>query len=82
MKIMMYKSYRASVAYGYIEINKSDYPELQDLSDDEAITYLNENIHDFELQGFDYDDITSQLEFEGDELKSKENDVEYQIQLA
>jgi hypothetical protein len=82
MKIIMWKSFKSSVAYGYVDLNKSDYPELQNLSDEEAVAYLNENIRDFELQGFDYSDIPSQLEFEGDELKSKITDEEYQIQLA
>jgi hypothetical protein len=82
MKIMMLKSFRASVAYGHIDINKADYDELSNLTDQEAIEYINNHIYEFEIKGYDYSDIPSQLEFEGDELTSKSFDEEFSVQIA
>ena len=49
MKLRMVKTYKVYELYDTIEINKEDYPELQGLSDEEAISYLDEHMYEFEV---------------------------------
>ena len=44
MKIRLAKSYSVYEVYGTIELNPEDYTELQGLSEEEVIQYLNENM--------------------------------------
>ena len=82
MKIIMWKRETTAKAYGYLEINKKDYPQLDGMSNQEATIYLNENIHEFKLENYPYQNISDQLYFEGEELKSKTTDEEYEIILV
>ena len=69
MKIKMTKSYSVFEIYDEIEINKEDYPELNGLSDEEALEYLNENLHEFKLNGGYEDSLSSEFEFNTELLK-------------
>lgn len=81
MKIRMTKSYMVYEVYDTIEINKEDYPELEGLTDEEAVAYLDENMWDFELEGGEEDSLASEFEFTKDIVKDKYLNEEYTLIL-
>ena len=81
MKIRMSKSYSMYEVYDTIEINKEDYPELEGLTDEEVIAYLEENMWDFELKDGSEDSLGSEFEFGRDIVKDKLSNEEYSLHL-
>lgn len=81
MKIRMAKSYTVYEVYDTIEINKEDYPELEGLTDDEVVAYLDENMWDFALEGSDEDCLASEFEFNRDIIKEKYTNEEHTLIL-
>ena len=81
MKIRMSKSYTSYELYDTIEINKEDYPELEGLTDEEALEYLKENMWDFCPDGSDQDCLVSEFEFNKDIIKDKIHDEERTLYL-
>lgn len=71
MKIRMSKSYTSYELYDTIEINKEDYPELEGLTDEEALEYLQDNMWDFCPDGSSEDCLASEFEFNKDIIKDK-----------
>lgn len=82
MKIRMTKSYTTYEVYDTIEINKDDYPELEGMSDEDALEYLNENMHDFEIKGGDESSLSDEFEFGKEIIKEKVTDDEYKLHLV
>lgn len=81
MKIRMTKNYRVYEVYDTIEINKEDYPELEGLSDEEALEYLQENLHEFEIKGGYEGSLSNEFEFGKDVIKDDQYDDEYELHL-
>lgn len=81
MKIRMTKSYTVYEVYDTIEINKEDYPDLEGLTDEEAVAYLDENMWDFELKGGEEGSLASEFEFTKDIIKDKFTNEEYTLIL-
>jgi hypothetical protein len=81
MKIRLAKSYRVYEVYGDIEFDPKDYSELQDLSEQEVIEYLNENMYDFTLDGTD-EVLADQFQFETDIIRDKNYDHEEEVVLV
>lgn len=81
MKIRLAKSYRVYEVYGDIDFNPQDYTELEGLSDEEIIEYLNENMGDFTLNESD-EILVDQFTFETDMIKDKILDQEEEIILV
>lgn len=81
MKIRMSKTYRVYELYDTIEINKEDYAELKDLTDEEALEYLQENIYDFEPKDSYEGSLAAEFEFNTDVLKDDQFDEEYELHL-
>lgn len=81
MKIRLAKSYRVYEVYGDIDFNPQDYTELEGLSDEEIIEYLNENMGDFTLNGSD-EVLVDQFTFDTDMIKDKILDQEEEIILV
>ena len=81
MKIRLAKSYRVYEVYGDIEFDPKDYSELQDLSEQEVIEYLNENMYDFTLNGTD-EVLVDQFQFETDIIRDKNYDHEEEVVLV
>ena len=81
MKIRLTKSYIVYEVYGDIEFNPQDYSELQDLSEQEVIEYLNENMYDFTLDGTD-EVLADQFQFETDIIRDKNYDHEEEVVLV
>lgn len=77
----MSKSYRVYELYDEIEINKEDYPELKGMSDQEALEYLNENLHEFEIKDGHEGSLSNEFEFGKDIIKDDQYDDEYQLYL-
>ena len=77
----MSKSYTSYELYDTIEINKEDYPELEGLTDEEALAYLQENMWDFCLAGSSEDCLASEFEFNKDIIKDKIHDEERTFHL-
>ena len=77
----MTKSYRVYEVYDTIEINKEDYPELEDMSDEEALEYLQENLHEFEIKGGYEGSLSNEFEFGKDVIKDDQYDDEYELHL-
>jgi hypothetical protein len=67
--------------YGDIEFDPKDYSELQDLSEQEVIEYLNENMYDFTLDGTD-EVLADQFQFETDIIRDKNYDHEEEVVLV
>lgn len=78
----MSKSYTVYELYNEIEINKEDYPELEGMSDEEALDYLKENMHEFEIKDGIEGSLSNEFEFSGDIIKEKHYDEEYQLYLV
>ena len=82
MKIRMSKTYVVYELYDTIEINKEDYPELIDLTDEEALEYLKDNLFDFEIDGGDEEYLGNEFEFNRDIIKDKQTNEEYNLILV
>ena len=81
MKVRMSKSYMTYELYDTIEINKEDYPELEGLTDEEALQYLDENKWDFRLNGTNEESLGGEFEFNRDIVKDKFTQEEYTLHL-
>jgi len=81
MKIRMSKSYAVYELYDEIEINKEDYSELEGMSDVDALAYIQENMHEFEIKDGYEGSIVDEFEFGKDIIKDKQHDVEYELYL-
>ncbi len=81
MKIRMSKSYSVYEVYDTIEINKEDYPELEGMTDEEVVAYLDENKWEFPIEGGSEDSLGSEFEFNRDIIKDKYMNEEYSLHL-
>ncbi len=77
----MSKSYMIYEVYDTIEINKEDYPELENLTDQEVLDYLDENLFDFEVNGSDEGSLGGEFEFNKEIVKEKTTNEEYKLIL-
>jgi hypothetical protein len=82
MKIRLSKSYTTYEIYDTIEINKEDYPELEGMTDQEALEYLNENMHDMPLVDGEESSISDEFEFGREVIKEKTSEEEYELILV
>jgi hypothetical protein len=82
MKIRMTKSYRVYEVYDTIEINKEDYPELEGMTDEEALEYLNENMYEFEIKDGYEGSLVDEFEFNKDIIKDDLFDEDYDLFLV
>ena len=82
MKIRMSKSYSVYEVYDTIEINKEDYPELEGMTDEEVVAYLDENKWEFPIEGGSEDSLGSEFEFNRDIVRDKYMNEEYTIHLV
>ncbi len=82
MKIRMSKSYSVYEVYDTIEINKEDYPELEGMTDEEVVAYLDENKWEFPMEGGSEDSLGSEFEFNRDIIKDKYMNEEYSLHLV
>jgi len=82
MKIRMTKSYTTYEVYDTIEINKEDYPELEGMTDQEALEYLNENMHEMEMVGGYESCLSDEFEFGKEVIKEKTSEEEYELMLV
>jgi hypothetical protein len=81
MKLRMVKTYSVYQLYDTMEINKEDYPELQGMSDEEAISYLDENMYEFEIKGSHEGSLVNEFEFNQEMLEDEIFDEEYELKL-
>ena len=78
----MSKSYSVYEVYDTIEINKEDYPELEGMTDEEVVAYLDENKWEFPIEGGSEDSLGSEFEFNRDIVRDKYMNEEYTIHLV
>ena len=78
----MSKSYSVYEVYDTIEINKEDYPELEGMTDEEVVAYLDENKWEFPIEGGSEDSLGSEFEFNRDIIKDKYMNEEYSLHLV
>ena len=81
MKLRMVKTYKVYELYDTIEINKEDYPELQGLSDEEAISYLDEHMYEFEVKDSKEGSLVNEFEFNQEIIDDDLFDEEYELKL-
>lgn len=81
MKIRMTRSYSVWESYESIEINPEDYPELEGMTDEEVVEYINQNAYDFELKDGSEGNIVDEIMFGGDIIKDKQTDDEVEFYL-
>lgn len=81
MKLRMVKTYSVYQLYDTMEINKEDYPELQGMSDEEAISYLDENMYEFEIKSSQEGSLVNEFEFNQEMLEDDIFDEEYELKL-
>jgi len=81
MKIRMSKSYSVYEVYDTVEINKEDYPELEGMTDEEVIAYLDENMWEFQIKDGSEDSLGSEFEFNRDIVRDKYMNEEYALHL-
>ena len=82
MKIRLTKSYRVYEVYDTMEINKEDYPELEGMSDEEALSYLEENMYDFEINGGHEGSLVNEFEFGQEVIEDEHSDEDYELFLV
>ena len=82
MKVRVTYEYRTYEVYDTMEINLEDYPELEGMSEGEAIEYINENIYDFKIKDSDEDSIIDTAMFEKDIVRDKTFDGEHKVVLV
>ena len=82
MKIRMTKSYRVYEVYDTMEINKEDYPELEGMSDEEALSYLEENMYDFEINGGHEGSLVNEFEIGQEVIEDEHSDEDYELFLV
>ena len=82
MKVRVTYEYRIYEVYDTMEINLEDYPELEGMSEGEAIEYINENIYDFKIKDSDEDSIIDTAMFEKDIVRDKTFDGEHKVVLV
>ena len=58
----MSKSYNVYELYDEIEINQEDYPELEGMTDQVALEYLKENMHEFEIKDGNEGSLSNEFE--------------------
>lgn len=78
----MTKSYRVYEVYDSMEINKEDYPELEGMSDEEALSYLEENMYDFEINGGHEGSLVNEFEFGQEVIEDEHSDEDYELFLV
>jgi hypothetical protein len=81
MKIRMTNSFHTTEVYETIEINPNDYEELEGLSNDEIIEYLNENGYDFALIDGEEVNIVDEIRFSKEIVKEKTSDEDIKFIL-
>jgi len=79
MKIYMTKTYSVYEAYGPIEINLEDYPELDGKSEQEIIEYFNSIMYDETIKGGIEETLVDEFQFNTEIIKQKYNDEEESI---
>ncbi len=79
MKIVLEKSYRVYEVYGTLDINPDDYPQLNGLTEDEVVNYINEHKFEFNTYGGHEDNIVDELMYNVELIKDKYLDEEYTI---
>lgn len=77
----MIRNYQISELYDTIEIDKNDYPELEGMSDEEAIEYINENMYEFEIKDGSESNIVDEIMFGFDIVKDKQEDENFKLML-
>jgi hypothetical protein len=81
MKIRMTRSYEMWESYDPIEINPEDYPELEGMSDEEILDYLNENMYEFELKDGSEGNLADEIMFGQEIIKDKMSDETFTLHL-
>jgi|SanBayMetagenome_1026888.scaffolds.fasta_scaffold165628_2 hypothetical protein len=81
MKIRMTRSYEMWESYEPIEINPEDYPELEGMSEDEILEYLNENMYEFEIKDGSEGTLVDEIMFGKDIIKDKMGDETFTLYL-
>jgi len=81
VKIYQTESYTTYVVREPITIDLDDYPELEGMTDEEAVAYLDENKWDFSINDSSEDSLASEFEFNRDIIKDKFMNEELTIHL-
>jgi hypothetical protein len=81
MKIRMTRSYEMWESYEPIEINPEDYPELEGMSNEEIIDYLNENMYEFEIKDGSEGSLVDEIQFGQEIVKDKMGDETFTLYL-
>ena len=77
----MIRNYHISELYDTIEIDKNDYPELEGMTDEEAIEYINENMYEFEVKGGTESNIVDEVMFNLEIIRDKQQDEDFKLML-
>jgi hypothetical protein len=81
MKIRMTRSYEMWESYEPIEINPEDYPELEGMTNEEIIDYLNENMYEFEIKDGSEGSLVDEIQFGQEIVKDKMGDETFTLYL-
>jgi len=81
MKIRMTRSYEMWESYEPIEINPEDYPELEGMTNEEIINYLNENMYEFEIKDGSEGSLVDEIQFGQEIIKDKMGDETFTLYL-
>lgn len=77
----MTRSYEMWESYEPIEINPEDYPELEGMSNEEIIDYLNENMYEFEIKDGSEGSLVDEIQFGQEIIKDKMGDETFTLYL-
>ena len=80
VKIYQTESYTTYIVKEPIEIDLDDYPELEGMTNEEIVDYLEGSSCDMKAQDEDYDSLSDQL-IEQDILKDKIYNEEYSYKV-
>ncbi len=75
----MRKTYEVYEAYGPIEINVEEHPELEGKTEEEVIQYLNETMYDENIIGGDESTLADEFTFNTEMIKQKYSNEQEEI---
>ena len=79
MKLYMTKTYQVYEAYGPIEINLEDYPELEGKSEEEILAHFNDIMYEDNIKGGSESTLSDEFQFNTEMIKQKYTNEEEEI---
>ena len=82
MKIRLTRSYTTYEVYDDLEIDPNDFPELEGMTEEEMLDYINENMYEMSMPNGFEETIHDEANFNRDIIRDKIYDEEEKFVIA